>query len=189
MTGSQAAAAQGLLAEAWLALAGQAAAAAPVRFSGWRDGLLASRLPCLPTMTAAVAVSVLAVGRLDSARCGHAPEPVSVDVRHVAVAARSERYAREQNGEPANLFAPLSRFWRTADGWLRTHANYAWHRERLLRVLSCPDDPESVAAAVARWPGEELEDALAAAGALGFAVRDIRPAGRPALRADREGSR
>jgi len=24
----------------------------------------------------------------------------------------------------ADLFAPLSRFWRTADGWLRLYANY-----------------------------------------------------------------
>jgi hypothetical protein len=41
-------------------------------------------------------------------------------------------------------FAPLSRFWRTADGWLRLHANYPWHKERALRVLGCQDRPEAV---------------------------------------------
>ena len=49
-------------------------------------------------------------------------------------------------------FAPLSRFWRAADGWIRTHANYAWHRDRLLGVLGTCDDPEAVGAAIARWP-------------------------------------
>jgi hypothetical protein len=68
-------------------------------------------------------------------------------------------------------FAPLSRFWRTADGWLRLHANYPWHKERALRVLGCQDRPEAVGEAIASWSGADLEDALAMAGAVGYAVR------------------
>ena len=94
-----------------------------------------------------------------------------VDAEHVALAARSERFAREQGPGGTDLFAPLSRFWRTADGWLRLHANYAWHRKRALSVLGCHDAPEAVEAAVLRWRGDELESALAARGALGFVVR------------------
>ncbi|KFD43879.1 hypothetical protein IU11_07380, partial [Cellulosimicrobium sp. MM] len=35
-------------------------------------------------------------------------------------------------------FAPLSGFFRTADGWVRTHANYPHHRARLLALLDLP---------------------------------------------------
>jgi CoA-transferase family III len=123
-------------------------------------------------MVAAVAASGLAVSALTAVRTGSSPPPVLLDAGHVALAARSERYAARAGTGPAqNLFAPLSRFWRTADGWLRMHGNYPWHRERALRVLGCGDDPDAVARAVADRPGEELEEALAAAGALGFAVR------------------
>ena len=42
----------------------------------------------------------------------------------------------EGNGEQTGPgFAPLSRFWRAADGWVRTHGNYPWHRSALLRAL------------------------------------------------------
>jgi hypothetical protein len=75
-------------------------------------------------------------------------------------------------------FAPLSRFWRTADGWLRLHANYPWHKERALRVLGCPDRPEAVGEAIASWSGADLENALAMAGAVGYAVRSGRPTRR-----------
>lgn len=160
-----------LLDSAWSALSGPDGATTGVGFSGWRNGLLASPFPCLEAMCAAVACSCLAVAEADAARNGAAPRAASIDVAHVAVAARSERYAHEVGSAPPHLFDPLSRFWRTADGWLRTHANYPWHRERLLKVLACSDDVEAVEAAVRRWPGEELERALHEAGGLGFAVR------------------
>lgn len=94
-----------------------------------------------------------------------------IDAEHVALAARSERYARMDGAAPAAMFAPLSRFWRPANGWIRLHANYGWHRERALAVLRCDERPEAVAASVLGWSTEALEDALAASGALGFGVR------------------
>ena len=51
------------------------------------------------------------------------------------------------------------------------HGEYPWHRARALEVLGCDDRHRSVRDAVARWRAEELEDALAAAGGLGYAVR------------------
>ena len=76
------------------------------------------------------------------------------------------------NGQHAGGgFAPLSRFWRAADGWVRTHANYPWHRAALLRVLGCAGEPDAVAAAIARLGAAEVEDRVTAAGGVAAAVR------------------
>ncbi|MGL5859622.1 MAG: hypothetical protein ACRC35_14695, partial [Angustibacter sp.] len=138
--------------------------------------LLPSRLPALPAMLAATATSTLAASVLDGVRRGARPARAVVDVAHVALAARGERYAREPGRPASDLFAPLSRFWRTADGWVRMHATYPWHRRRALDVLGCPsaqgDDLEAVGRLITGWSSIELEDALAAAGAVGYAVRE-----------------
>jgi hypothetical protein len=118
-----------------------------------------------------VLASLLAASHLQAVRTGAPAAPVELDAAHLACAVRSERYLA-LNGQPfGGSFAPLSRFVRTADGWIRLHANYAWHRERLLRVLGTSDVPESVAVAVAGWPGEQLEAAIVAAGGCAAVVR------------------
>jgi hypothetical protein len=133
-----------LLEAAWAALGGEMDLLELVDVRGDRAGLLPSRLAAQSAMVAAVAVSTLAASVLDAARRGGPPVRVLVDAEHVAVAARSARYARAEGVEPSDFFAALSRFWRTADGWLRLHANYGWHRERALRVLRCQDAAEAV---------------------------------------------
>lgn len=158
--------------QAWQALGGKPDLLDVVQVVGDPAGLLPSTLAVLPAMTAAVTVSTLAAASLDRSRGSTAWAPVVIDLEHVAVTARSERHARAPGAEEVDLFAPLSRFFRTADGWVRLHANYPWHRQRALEVLGCAERPEAVAHAVRAWPGEALEDALAAAGALGFAVRE-----------------
>jgi crotonobetainyl-CoA:carnitine CoA-transferase CaiB-like acyl-CoA transferase len=167
----------GLTAAAWEALGGDPALLDPVRVTGDPDGLLPSRLAALEAMGAAVACATLAASVLDGVRTGGGPGTVHIDRRQVAVAARSERYVRPvtaaRRGSPDG-FAPLSRFWRTADGWVRLHGNYPWHRDRALEVLgvgTSDDDRDAVAAAVAAWRGSELEQALADAGAVGAVVR------------------
>jgi hypothetical protein len=67
-------------------------------------------------------------------------------------------------------FAPLSRFWRAGDGWVRTHANYPWHREALLRALGTAD-PNAVASAIAERSAETVEADVVAAGGVAAAVR------------------
>jgi CoA-transferase family III len=159
------------LGSAWAALGGRPDALELVSVTGDEAGLLPSSLPALPVAVAAVTASTLAASVLAAARDGGRLQPVRVDAAQVAVAVRSERYARLVSAPSADLFAPLSRFWRTSDGWLRLHANYSWHRQRALRVLGCDEDPVAVGRAVLAWQGAELEEALAAAGALGVAVR------------------
>src|SRR6202022_632518 len=98
-------------------------------------GLLSSPFPVVELGAATVTASLLAAAELQRARSGRAPHVVAVDGGHIGCALRSERYARV-GGSPAGAsFHPLSRFFRTSDGWIRLHANYPWHRERLLRVL------------------------------------------------------
>jgi crotonobetainyl-CoA:carnitine CoA-transferase CaiB-like acyl-CoA transferase len=91
---------------------------------------------------------------------------LTVDARHVGVAFRSERFAR-LDGQPVAMgFAPLSRFWRTADGWLRLHGNFPHHRAAALAVLG-----DDVGSAAVRWRAEDLETAVVAAGGAAAAVR------------------
>ena len=161
-----------LLQEAWTALGGDPALLDLVQLTGDGTGLLPSALAAMGAMGAAVAASTLAASVLDATRRRVAPSRVVVDREHVAVAARSEHYARTGALVPSEGFSPFSRFWRTADGsWIRLHGEYPWHRERALRVLESDDSHKSIRAAVLRWRGEDLERSLAAAGALGYVVR------------------
>ncbi|SFL61186.1 CoA transferase [Geodermatophilus ruber] len=146
----------GLLAEAWALLTAAPAPAVEVTGATGLDG----PLPVPDLAVGAVAAQLLAARRpvTDAA--------VAVDAAHVGLAFRSERHAQVA-GRPAGPgFAPLSRFWRTADGWLRLHGNYPHHRAAALRVLG-----EDVEAAAARWAAEELESAVVAAGGAAAAVR------------------
>ena len=110
-------------------------------------GHLPSRLPVEDMAVACTGAALLAAAALHAQRggdCGSRGSPTArLDLGHVAAAFRSEAHLRI-NGEQAGPgFAPLSRFWRAADGWVRTHGNYPWHRAALLRALGCRDDPES----------------------------------------------
>lgn len=152
-----------------------------------RPGLLPARLPVMELARASVTVCSLAAAELAAQRAGtpaDVPE-VTVDDGAVATAFAGERHLRRDGG-PASSFAPLSRFWRTADGWLRTHANYPHHRARLLDALglagtgggvgsaNASDEEalvERVAAALAEREAAETEATVHAAGGLAVAVR------------------
>jgi crotonobetainyl-CoA:carnitine CoA-transferase CaiB-like acyl-CoA transferase len=161
-----------LLRQAWTALGGDPALLDLVQFTGDGTGLLPSNTAALPAMTAAMTASTLAASLLDAARGTGAPKRVFIDREHVAVAARSEYYARSAALEEPDRMSPFFRFWMTADGrWFRVHGEYPWHRSRALAVLQCEDRHRSVKDAISRWRAEDLEDALDAAGGLGYAVR------------------
>jgi hypothetical protein len=134
-------------------------------------GQLPSRLPAEDVAIACVGSALLAAAALHAGRGGQPWRNLRLDRRHVAAAVASEALARV-NGEPAGAgFAPLSRFWPAADGWVRTHANYPWHREALLRALGCGEDPGAVAAAIAALGAAEAEDLVTGAGGVAAAVR------------------
>lgn len=159
-----------LLAEARRALGRPAPAGDDLTRTG-PAATLPSRLAATDAGTAAVCAALLGAAGLLAAR-SHARVPaVAVDTREVAVAVTSERHVRVAGKPQPAGFDPLSRFWACADGWVRTHANYPWHRERLVGLLGGDPDPARVGAEIGRWQAAELEDAVIGAGGCAAAVR------------------
>jgi crotonobetainyl-CoA:carnitine CoA-transferase CaiB-like acyl-CoA transferase len=165
-----------LIAQTWAATAGEGEGALPeaparLRVTG-ASGHLPSRYPVEDAAVACVGAALLAAAALWRQRGG--PEPdVTVDRAHVAAAVRSESFFRRGDRPAGPGFAPLSRFWRTADGWVRTHANYPWHRAVLLRELGVSEDPDEVAAALAERQARDVEERVFAAGGIAAAVRSL----------------
>lgn len=136
---------------------------------GDRDAWLAATLPVLDLAAGSVAALAAAARRAGATGplVERGPSPA-----RVAASFGSDRLLR-LDGRPVQGFAPLSGFFRTADGWVRTHANYPHHRARLLRLLALPDgaDRDDAAARLAHLSAATLEDAAAATGAVLVRVR------------------
>lgn len=161
-----------LIADAWAAVvSGSEDPPSPVPPELLGDlGHLPSHLAVQPIATACVAAALTSACELERARGGSPQAPV-LDRRHVSVAVQSERFFRDPtHGAPAS-FAPLSRFWRASDGWVRTHANYAWHRAALLDAIGARDDVRSVADGLAERRAVDVEEVVFKAGGIATAVR------------------
>jgi hypothetical protein len=142
------------------------------------------RLPATPSglavdelAVATVAAALRAGALLSAARTGSAPPTASLSAAHVADAVRSELFLSVPGEPRVSGFAPLSRFWQTGEGWLRTHANYPWHLAALQRATKTPEgradiaDLEAVAAALLTDSALQWEERIAAAGGVAAAVR------------------
>ncbi|UUN26137.1 CoA transferase [Streptomyces sp. FIT100] len=152
----------------WAALDGDSGLTGRVSYGG-PSGLLAARLPVMELARATVAVCALAAAEYAAAAGGCGPIPaVRVDDGAVATAFVSERRLLVDGRAPV-AFAPLSRFWRTSDGWVRTHANYPHHRAALLAALGT--DEAGVESALAERRALDVEEAVYAAGGLAIALR------------------
>ncbi|MEU5974586.1 CoA transferase [Streptomyces sp. NPDC047315] len=167
-------------AHAWAALGGAPEAAATVTFHP-APGALQARLPVRELARATVGVCSLAAAELLARRSGTPVPAVRVDEAAVATAFVSERHVRIDGRAPAS-FAPLSGFWRAADGWVRTHANYPHHRARLLDALGMPDPGDdsararaALAAELADRSSRAVQEAVYAAGGLAVAVAAAPP--------------
>lgn len=157
-----AAVALALLRSAWADLGGDPELLSRVRTVG------AAGLPS-PLSVEALALGAVAAQRLAAQELIAADALVGevvVDARHVGLAFRSERFLRIDGRPTPAGFAPLSRFWPSADGWVRLHANYPHHHRAALRSLG--PDP---AAAIAERTSIDIEDVVVAAGGVAAAVR------------------
>ena len=169
------------LAAASAALGGDEALLDNLTIRGPR-AILASPLAVGDHAIACTASALLAASQLAEAR-GQARPAVTLDAQHVAASFTSERHLRIDGHGFGAGFAPLSTWLQTADGWLRSHANYPHHRAALLAALQTREDLDAVSAAAATRQTEELEEAIFAAGGCAGAVREraaweAHPAGR-----------
>jgi crotonobetainyl-CoA:carnitine CoA-transferase CaiB-like acyl-CoA transferase len=100
------------------------------------------------------------------------PQAVSVDRHAAAASLRSNTYVR-RNGEKPVSWDPLTGHYSTRDGrHMFIHTNHAHHRAGALRVAGAEaDSREALAAAVARWDGLALEEAIAAGNCVGGLTR------------------
>lgn len=183
-------------AHAWTALGGPAELLKAVSYAPSRR-VLPARLPVRELARATVGACALAAAELGARRSGGAAAEVRVDEGAVATAFLSERHLRIDGRKPTS-FAPLSGFWRAADGWVRTHANYPHHRARLLAALGLPDEGdtdtsvERLSAELATRPARSIQETVYAAGGLAVAVpepdaSEIPPTGLPLIESRRLG--
>lgn len=139
------------------------------------------RLPAEPSglavdelAVASVAAVLRAGSLLAAARTGGPPPVASLSASHVADVVRGELFLRLPGQERVSGFAPLSRFWLTADGWLRTHANYPWHLQALLAATQTAEnaaDPDALAAVMLTDSALHWQERIVASGGVAAAVR------------------
>lgn len=112
------------------------------------------------------------------------PALAAPDPDRIAAAYRSLRFFH-LDGEAPPAWAPLSGFWRAADGWIRTHGNYPHHARALRSALGLEDaaGAERVREAVAVMSAAECVDRISRAGGLAVRVLEEDPARDVALRA------
>jgi hypothetical protein len=85
----------------------------------------------LPSRTAVGELAWAAVGSASLAAADiEGARSVALDPDRIALAYSSERHG-SVNGEAPVAFAPLSGFFPTSDGWVRTHGNYPHHAKAL----------------------------------------------------------
>ena len=109
-------------------------------------------------------------------------QSVSVDVRHAGAAINCSEHMQVQQADGSFLApgdSPLAQTayqciqpFPTRDGrYFLPHIGIKHLKEKVLGILGCEATPAEVAKAIAKWDAQELEDAIAAAGACGGITR------------------
>jgi crotonobetainyl-CoA:carnitine CoA-transferase CaiB-like acyl-CoA transferase len=134
----------------------------PVFPTPWRVGRAGS---------AALGAIGLAASDLWRQRTGRAQE-IAVDLRAAAASLRSNTYVLRDGKRPLS-WDPLSGHYPTRDGrHMFLHTNHPHHRAGALRIAgAASDDRGALAAAVAKWDGLAIEEAIAAGGCVGGLTR------------------
>jgi hypothetical protein len=161
-----------LAARLWAMLGGRAELLAHLEFSGPAGGL-ASRFEVSTLAAATIGVATLAIAELFSRRASRPMRAARVDRRAASAAFRCEHYLAPQGWKHAALWDPIAGDYEAADGWIRLHTNYPYHRAAALRALACPAEKETVAAAVRHWKADALESAIVAENGCAAALRTL----------------
>jgi crotonobetainyl-CoA:carnitine CoA-transferase CaiB-like acyl-CoA transferase len=121
--------------------------------------------------SAALGAVGLAASDLWRLRTGK-PQAVAVDRHAAAASLRSNTYVLKDGKKPVS-WDPLAGHYPTRDGrTMFLHTNHPHHREGALRIAGAREATrEALAEAVAKWNGQEIEDAIAAGGCVGGLTR------------------
>lgn len=117
----------------------------------------------------AVSLVADAITALDTQLFGGAYGRVSSLSNHVAAAFGPTAHLRVA-GRSVPGFAQHSGFFQTADGWIRTHANYPHHERELLRAVGA-NESTTLQEALSRLTSNQAQDLIIDAGAVGAAVQ------------------
>jgi len=147
------------------------AVVSPVHLTG-DDPVFPTRYRIGAAGAAAIAATGIAAARLWSLRTGRL-QAIRVSVRAAAAALRSARYMKLIGPAQPDPFDPLTGFYSAAGGRsVYLHCNFPNHRDSALTVLGMTSATrDDLAAAVRRWDGPALEDALMNAGACAALTR------------------
>lgn len=138
----------------------------------------------LPSRLSVGALAWSAVGAASVAAADIAGSSrVTLDSDRIALAFASERHGT-LDGRTPTAFAPLSGFFRTADGWVRTHGNYPHHALALREGLDLPEDAdaEEVATVLASMTTGQASHAITSRGGICSPVVRENPDADRALR-------
>src|ERR1700760_768072 len=113
--------------------------------------------------TASVAAATLAAAEYLAARNDSPIAAARVDSRAAGAAFAAEGLFTPVGWSLPDIWDPIAGNYRTRDGWIRLHTNYASHRAAVARLLKA-DDRDAVRAAVSQWKAADLESAVIAAG-------------------------
>ncbi len=156
----------------WSALGGDDALLEALHFSGPAGGL-PSRFHVSELASATIGVAALAAAELWAARREEPLRPVSADRRLAAAAFLCERLQQPVGWTLPAGWDPIAGDYETADGWIRLHTNYSYHRDAVTRMLGVPADRQRVAGAVKSWNATELEATVVGAGGCAAALRTM----------------
>jgi crotonobetainyl-CoA:carnitine CoA-transferase CaiB-like acyl-CoA transferase len=127
---------------------------------------------------AAVGVAISDIHEVKTGR----NQSVSVDVRHAAAALHSFAHLQKRQVDgsfevmgnspaAAAAYEVIQPYPTKDDRWFLPHFGIAHLKERVQGILNCEVTPDAVAAAVRQWNAQDLEDAIAEAGACGGMIR------------------
>ncbi|GAA5232631.1 CoA transferase [Verticiella sediminum] len=126
---------------------------------------------------AAVGVAVTDIQEMKTGR----RQNVEVDVRHAAATCIGSKLIRTRGPSGSwdlfstremNHMRTLTHPWLCKDGrWFMPHFNLPHLHDRVIEVLKCESNAESVSKAISEWDSLDLEEAIAEAGACGSVVR------------------
>lgn len=136
------------------------------------DPVLSSSFSVGTAAQATIAAAALAACELGHAR-GAARQQVSVDMLHAALECVGWFSIDGRVPEQWDKFSGL---YRSLDGWVRIHANFAHHRDGALRLLGldpCTAERSDAERAMRQWRSEDFEEAAAKAGLVATALRSF----------------